>query len=68
MREFLKRLFHVHKWKYTDATHFNSQAELLAVELTPATRECLTCGKRQVRERHCLGLNPPDYVDTWTTQ
>lgn len=56
------RLFHLHRWTYTAPVYHN---EKLAIIATPATRTCGACGKRQVRDEHCLGLNPPAYVHHW---
>lgn len=64
--ERLVRLFHVHDWHYMAPKHFAvPNAEELCIESAPATRKCAKCGKTQYRERHCLGLNPPEYVVCW---
>lgn len=66
--KFLKSLFHRHNWwEYQDETYYqyNKQNIDLALEKTPRKRLCAKCGRIQIRERFCLGLNPPKYVDDW---
>lgn len=57
----------LHNWTYTGAVYTNDQAERLAIPQTPAKRVCDRCGKKQHEDRHCLGLNPPEYYSTWYT-
>ena len=64
--EWLNKVFHIHDWKETPAVHYDGPwSERLCMEKTPATRVCSKCGKSQVRERTCLGLNPPKYIVEW---
>lgn len=57
---------HLHSWDYKEETYLPGiYSEELCLEATPATRTCSCCGKVQVRERHCLGLNPPEYTESW---
>ena len=61
IRNWLKCLFQ-HSWNYTPAEYFDEE---LALEKTSETRTCKRCGKSELRLRHCLGLNPPEYYDRW---
>lgn len=55
-----------HTWEVLqEASYLNAYWELLAIPTIKAERGCVRCGKVQVRDEHCLGLNPPDYVYTW---
>jgi hypothetical protein len=54
-----------HSWNYTAPQYYD---EDLALEKVKATRTCLRCGKFEVRARHCLGLNPPEYHDEWSSR
>jgi len=56
-----------HKWKYTPATYRTPLDERLSIPLTPSKRVCKICGKTQEEDRHCLGLNPPEYYSRWIT-
>jgi hypothetical protein len=55
----------LHNWKHTAAEYATPQMQYLAVPDKPATRECKSCGKAQVRDEHCLGFNPPEYAYHW---
>ncbi len=58
--------FHFHQWEdYTDSEYASGTDEYLGVIKTPATRTCKICGKKQVQDVHCLGLNPPSYTTSW---
>lgn len=65
MMTFLKRLFHIHHWEYTKAVYANELMERLSIPQQHKRRICNKCGKIQVQHRHCLGLNPPEYINTW---
>lgn len=56
-----------HKWQYTPAVYDSVQDERLALPSSPATRKCQCCPAKQVEDKHCLGLNPPEYSITWRT-
>lgn len=58
----------IHNWQYYPAKYSCSRWEILAGPTKPATRECRHCGKFQVEDIHCLGLNPPEYITTWNTK
>lgn len=60
-------LLGLHKWEITPAVYDSVQAQLLAIPTQEASRTCRCCGKTQVEDRHCLGLNPPQYDSTWYT-
>ena len=64
----LRCLVGFHDWETTPAVYLDAQAERLAIPTQPATRTCRCCDTHQVEDRHCLGLNPPEYVSTWYTQ
>jgi len=55
---------HLHKWVYDAPPYIN---ELVAIRESQATRTCSICGKEQVLDEMCLGLNPPKYVKNWRT-
>lgn len=55
----------LHNWTVTDAVYESAEWERISIALKEATRECTCCGKLQIRDRVCLGLNPPEYFDTW---
>lgn len=55
----------IHSWEYTAAVYPDSQAERLAIPTEEGYRTCKRCGKQQVEDVHCLGLNPPEYVVTY---
>lgn len=56
-----------HDWRYTAAEYRSAQMELLAIPDAPATRTCACCDKKQVEDRNCLGLHPPEYYSRWET-
>ena len=58
----LKCKLGLHEWQVTPATYVNSTSIIVD---TPAKRVCVSCGKRQERHDHCLGLNPPEWVQEW---
>jgi hypothetical protein len=60
----LKKL-HFHRWEYTPAVYADLQSQVIGLPLKPAGRSCSVCGKVQVEEVHCLGLNPPQYTKIW---
>lgn len=55
----------IHFWHHTPATYIDAAAERLSIPSTEAVRTCRCCGKSQNEDRHCLGLNPPEYARTW---
>lgn len=62
----------LHDWSYTEAEYNwggTPQNDTICREIgmpsKDATRTCDDCGKHQVQDIHCLGLNPPEYVETW---
>jgi len=56
----------LHKWGMYEAAEYRCPLdERLAIPSKPAQRQCLCCPTAQVRDEHCLGLNPPEYVHTW---
>lgn len=57
-----------HRWQYTSAVYRTEQEERLAIPEKAATRTCSCCPARQSEDKHCLGLNPPEYVSTWRAQ
>ncbi len=63
----LKCLVGLHSWLATPAVYADETAERLAIPLESGSRTCLHCDKTQVEDRHCLGLNPPEYYSTWHT-
>lgn len=54
-----------HSWDYTPAEYYDEE---LALEKRRAMRTCKRCSKSEIRSRHCLGLNPPEYHDDWNLQ
>lgn len=57
----------IHDWRYTSAVYSSEQNERLALPDSPATRTCCCCPAKQVEDKHCLGLNPPEYSVSWRT-
>lgn len=55
-----------HDWEYTTAAYKSTQEERLGIPSKEATRTCQRCLEKQDRYEHCLGLNPPEYIYTWT--
>ena len=55
----------IHAWKYTPAVYSSAQNERLALPESPATRSCSCCPAKQVEDKQCLGLTPPEYSVTW---
>lgn len=55
----------LHDWVYAPALYRTEQDKRLALPAQPATRTCSHCDKVQIEDRHCLGLNPPEYSSTW---
>lgn len=55
----------LHKWKYTPAVYATPMEERLALPSTPSTRACQCCLAKQVEDRHCLGMNPPEFSVNW---
>lgn len=58
--------FRLHNWKYGRATDNQLMYDNEAIPIDEV-RECACCGKKQYGERHCLGLNPPEYTTHWHT-
>jgi hypothetical protein len=56
-----------HKWQHTPAVYNSEQEERLAIPASPAIRKCSCCPTKQVEDKHCLGLNPPEYSVRWRT-
>ena len=55
-----------HSWgRVVPPTYRHPRDEYLALTSTPAMRACQRCPQDQHRDDHCLGLNPPEYVQTW---
>lgn len=55
-----------HKWgPAKPAVYRSPMDERLAIPLLPAVRACLGCDAEQMRDEHCLGLNPPAYTYRW---
>ena len=52
-----------HSWEVTEGKY--NQLGLVEPGHSPHRRVCRVCGKTQIMEIHCLGLNPPDYVIEW---
>jgi hypothetical protein len=63
----LRCMIGMHDWEYTPAVYNNPQEERLALPAVPATRKCRCCPVKQVEDKHCLGLNPPEYSVSWRT-
>ena len=51
-----------HDWKVVEPFYQDEQAKKLAIESISGYRICVGCGKKQKMIRHCLGLNPPEYI------
>lgn len=53
----------MHSWKYSEPVKeyydFDYVCEI------EEQRVCVRCGKQQIKDVHCLGLNPPKYVEIW---
>jgi hypothetical protein len=67
---------HIHKWVETPRKYYeppevsaatSRRMKCLAMYKAEKTRTCY-CGKHQVQETHCLGLNPSQYVRRWATK
>jgi len=58
----------MHDWDYTPAVYRSVQDERLAIPEKAATRSCRCCPASQVEDKHCLGLNPPEYTSSWRSQ
>lgn len=67
MWAFLRNL-HFHKWVTTEAVYRDRVSMELGIPMQPATRQCSICGKKQIQDIHCLGLNPPSYVTRWNNE
>lgn len=58
-----------HKWgRQTPAEYRTPMCKRLAIPKVMARRECLCCDAVQLRDEHCLGMNPPEYTYRWITQ
>lgn len=57
--------FGFHDWDYTPAVYLDEQSERLAIPLEEGKRTCKCCDTTELEDRHCLGLNPPEYVVSW---
>jgi hypothetical protein len=55
----------IHQWMYTPATYSSIAEKRLGIPATEMTRCCVACAKQQLRDEHCLGINPPEYHYTW---
>ncbi len=54
-----------HKWYYINKNHNREHDDLGEYHTNIPTRTCEDCGKHQVMDAHCLGLNPPEYIYSW---
>ena len=54
-----------HKWVYTSSKYSSRTEYRLALPTKTGSRECARCGKVQWEDRHCLGLNPPEYITSY---
>ncbi len=58
--------FHFHKYEtIQEREYLNPQHEDLGITLKDEIRVCKKCGKTEKLDIHCLGLNPPEYVESW---
>lgn len=58
--------FHFHKYETVqEREYLNPQHEDLGITLKDEIRVCNACGKTEKLDIHCLGLNPPEYVESW---
>ncbi len=58
--------FHFHKYETVqEREYLNLQHEDLGITLKEEIRVCKKCGKTEKLDIHCLGLNPPEYVESW---
>ena len=64
---FLERIFHKHKWSYNSLVNEIDRDRIDSPSILE-TRECGCCGKKQILESNCLGLNPPEFYEEWVTQ
>jgi len=44
---------------------FKAKNPMDETDYQDSTRVCRHCGKSQLLDVHCLGMNPPAYVKTW---
>ena len=59
-------MFHFfHTWIYIEATYKTEQDKLLGITLKNRLRTCTKCKKVEYSSIHCLGLNPPKYIEEW---
>lgn len=58
-----KCFFGHHDWRYT--VTINSLDVGVTLPPNSHKRKCVVCGKKQQKEVHCLGLNPPEYIEHW---
>lgn len=58
--------FHFHSYKTVqEREYLDFKDEELGITSKDEIRVCKVCGKTQVLDIHCLGLNPPEYVESW---
>jgi len=55
-----------HTWDYSQAQYDSEIDEELGISAVQGFRICEKCGKLQIEDRHCLGLNPPQYVTSYS--
>ena len=58
--------FHFHKYETVrEREYLDPHHEDLGITLKDEIRVCKKCGKTEKLDIHCLGLNPPEYMESW---
>jgi len=57
---------HFHSWDIVqEREYLDYKHEEMGLTLKDRIRVCKKCGKTEKLDTHCLGLNPPEYVESW---
>lgn len=58
--------FHFHKYETVqEREYLDPHHEYLGITLKDEVRVCKKCGKTEKLDTHCLGVNPPEYMESW---
>lgn len=57
---------HFHSWDIVqEREYLDYKHKEMGLTLKDRIRVCKKCGKTEKLDTHCLGLNPPEYVESW---
>lgn len=61
----LKCKIGLHDWECFEPIYKTPMDMRIGVASIDGYRICRSCGKKEILDVHCLGLNPPTYVESY---